>query len=389
MGKHWLDKPPRTIKDWLGIMLCCIAFWALLNGMNGILDALGTLWGLAAPFAWAAVLAYVLDTLVRPLHRWVLRDNPKLRWLAILAAYLLAGLAVFGLVRLALPQLVRSATTLFLNLPDYINNVQAGLVSLQGQTRFDLSPVIAALDDYEQLMAGLWEILRGYTPQLVSSLGSVASYTVQIVIAVAGSVFMLADKEHLLRQLRMLVWAFLPRRASAWLLDLARFTNETFASFFFGKIVASAVIGLLLCGAMSLLGIHFAPLISVMVAFANLIPFFGIYLGALPGVLILLFVSPVQALACAALVVLLQQFDLRVLAPRVLGHVSGLSAFWVLFAIVVGGWLYGPVGMVLGVPAFATLYSLARRFVYWVLARRGMEEETDGEEEEQTVGAAQ
>ena len=175
MGKHWLDKPPRTIKDWLGIMLCCIAFWALLNGMNGILDALGTLWGLAAPFAWAAVLAYVLDTLVRPLHRWVLRDSPKLRWLAILAAYLLAGLAVFGLVRLALPQLVRSATTLFLNLPDYINNVQAGLVSLQGQTRFDLSPVIAALDDYEQLMAGLWEILRGYTPQLVSSLGSVAS----------------------------------------------------------------------------------------------------------------------------------------------------------------------------------------------------------------------
>ena len=77
------------------------------------------------------------------------------------------------------------------------------------------------------------------------------------------------------------------------------------------------------------------------------------------------------------------------LAPRALGHVSGLSAFWVLFAIVVGGWLYGPVGMVLGVPAFATLYSLARRFVYWLLARRGMEEETDGEEEEQTVGAAQ
>ena len=76
MGKHWLDKPPRTIKDWLGIMLCCIAFWALLNGMNGILDALGTLWGLAAPFAWAAVLAAFAC-----MKRWGDRTGPLPAWL--------------------------------------------------------------------------------------------------------------------------------------------------------------------------------------------------------------------------------------------------------------------------------------------------------------------
>lgn len=392
MGKHWLDHPPRAIKDWLGIALCCIAFWAVISRLDLLLAAFGTVWRLAEPFVWGAVLAYVLDTLVRPLHRWLLHSHPRLRWAAILVAYLLAGLALFGLVRLVLPQLVRSVTALFLNLPDWINKMQAGLVDLQARTNLDFRPLITALDDYEQLMTGLWELLRSYTPQLVSSLGSVASYTVQIVIAVAASVFMLADKDHLQRQMRMLVRAFLPRRASDWLLNLARFANETFASFFFGKIIASALIGVLLCGLMSLLRIHFAPLISVLVAFGNLIPFVGIWIGALPGVLILLFVSPVQALLCAGLVALLQQFDLRLLAPRLLGHASGLSAFWVLVAIVAGGWLYGPIGMVLGVPTFATLYALARRFVYWLLARRSAAdagEEAGEEEERETVGAGQ
>ena len=199
-------------------------------------------------------------------------------------------------------------------------------------------------------MTGLSAVITGWAPQLVGTLGSLAGYAAQIFAVVAGSMFMLGDKDHLLRQLRMLARAFLPRRAAGQLLELCRFANQTFAGFFFGKIVASAIIGLLLCAVMSVLGMSYAPMLSVLAAFANLIPIFGIYLGALPGVVVLLFVDPVQAAVFLALIIGLQQFDIRWLAPKVLGHTSGLSAFWVLFAIAGGAWLWARPGWCWGSP---------------------------------------
>lgn len=372
--KHWLDKKPQTIKDWLGLAFLCLAFFTLAGQAGRLLAALGALAGLAAPFAWAIVLAYVLDTLVRPIHQTVFHGRPGLRWAAILAAYLLAGLAVFLLVWLVVPQVLSSVTAFFRGLPDYVSAVQGSLRAVQDRYGLNLEPLVAALEDYEQWMTGLSAVITGWAPQLVGTLGSLAGYAAQIFAVVAGSMFMLGDKDHLLRQLRMLARAFLPRRAAGQLLELCRFANQTFAGFFFGKIVASAIIGLLLCAAMSVLGMSYAPMLSVLAAFANLIPIFGIYLGALPGVVVLLFVDPVQAAVFLALIIGLQQFDIRWLAPKVLGHTSGLSAFWVLFAIAGGAWLWGPAGMVLGVPAFATVYGVLRRAVYWLLDRRGVTE---------------
>ena len=372
--KHWLDKKPETIKDWLGLACLCIAFYMLAGQVGAFLHWGGTLLQLAAPFGWAVVLAYVLDTLVRPIHHTLFHNRPGLRWAAILIAYLLAGLAVFLLVWLIVPQILASVTAFFVHLPGYVTNMQQVLWNWQDQYGIDLRPVVAALENYEQWLLGLSGLLTGWAPGLVSTLGSLAASTTQWFIILAGSIFMLGDKDHLLHQLRLLVRAFLPRRAARSTLKLCRFANQTFAGFFFGKIVASALIGLALCAVMSLLGLSFAPLISVLVAFANLIPIFGMYIGALPGLIILLFVDPLQALVFLVLVILLQQLDIHLLAPRVLGHASGLSAFWVLFAIVGGAWLWGPAGMVLGVPAFATVYGVVRGLIYDLLAQRSAAE---------------
>lgn len=368
--KHWLDKKPQTIKDWLALACLCIAFYMLAGQVGTLMAWGGALLRLAAPFGWALVLAYVLDTLVRPLHHVLFRDRPRLRGAAILIAYVLAGLAVFLLVRLVVPQVIASVTSFFVRLPVYVTNMQDALLSMDDRYGIDLTPLVEILDDYERWVASFSTVLSGWAPQLVNALGSIAASATQWFIILAGSVFMLGDKDHLLHQLRLVVRAFLPRRAARATLKLCRFANQTFAGFFFGKIVASALIGLVLCAVMTLLGLSFAPLISVLVAFANLIPIFGMYIGALPGLVILLFVDPVQAVIFLVLVILLQQLDIHVLAPRVLGHASGLSAFWVLFAIVGGAWLWGPAGMVLGVPAFATVYGMVRGLIYDLLARR-------------------
>ncbi len=370
--KHWLDQKPQTIRDWLGMALLCGAFFAVFVHLQLLLSWLGAAFQLLSPFAGAIVLAYVLDTLVRPIHGILLGGRPGLRWLAILAAYVLAGLAVLLLAWQIFPKVGASITTLFKNFPGYVENTQKALLLVQERYPVDLTPLIDLLDDYERLVRNAYDLLKEMSPQLAGYLGNVATYALHFVIAVAGSVYMLADKAHLLRQMRMIVRAVLPKKQAEDLLSICSYANRNFSEFFFGKIFDAVIIGVLLFAAMSLFGLSFAPLISVLVGFCALIPMFGAYIGAIPGLLILLFVDPRQALVLLILLIILQQLDSRLIAPRVLGRSVGVSAFWVLFAVVVGGSLLGPVGMVLGVPAFVTLYGLLRGLIYWVLDRRGV-----------------
>ncbi len=384
--KHWLDQKPQTIRDWLGMALLCGVFYAVILHLQPLLDGLGAAFHLLSPFAGAIVLAYVLDTLVRPIHSILLGGRPKLRWVAILASYVLAALAVMLLAWQVLPKVGASITTLFKNFPGYVENTQKALLLIQQRYPVDLKPVVDLLDDYERLVANAYDLLKEMTPQLAGYLGNVATYAMHFVIVVAGSVYMLADKAHLLRQLRMIVRAVLPKKQAENLLSICSYANRNFSEFFFGKIFDAVIIGVLLFVAMSLLGLSFAPLISVLVGFCALIPMFGAYIGAIPGLLILLFVDPWQALVLLVLLIILQQLDSRVIAPRVLGRSMGVSAFWVLFAVVVGGSLLGPVGMVLGVPAFVTLYGLLRGLIYWVLDRRGVTaRDLDGTPPEETA----
>lgn len=371
-AKHWLDQKPQTIRDWLGMALLCGIFYAIMVHLAVFLGWIGAMLRVISPFAGALILAYVLDTLVRPIHHYLFRDRPALRWVAILAAYVLASLAVMLLAWQVLPKVGASVTTLFKNLPGYVENTQEALLFVQQRYAVDLNPIIDLLDDYERLMSNIYELVKGVTPQLAGYLSNVASYALHFVIVVAGSVYMLADKAHLLRQMRMIVRAVLPQKQADDLLSICSYANRNFSDFFFGKIFDAVIIGVLLFAAMSLLGLSFAPLISVLVGFCALIPMFGAYIGAIPGLLILLFVDPLQALVLLILLIILQQLDSRVIAPRVLGRSVGVSAFWVLFAVVVGGTLMGPVGMVLGVPAFITVYGLLRGLIYWVLDRRGV-----------------
>ena len=186
---------------------------------------------------------------------------------------------------------------------------------------------------------------------------------------------MLSGKDKLLRQLRTAVHAALPRGMAEGLLRICRTANENITGFYVGKVMDSAVVGVVLFIVMSILGIDFAPVIAVLMGVCNIIPIFGPFIGAVPSVIILLFVNPLQALEFVILVVVVQQVDSNVIAPKILGRSMGISAFWVLFAVLLGANLFGVVGMVMGVPVFATLYGLAGEAVRWLLDRRGIDED--------------
>lgn len=373
--KHIWSKKPETMLDWFCVVAACIAFYLLLNNLNYFVGGIGKFINILSPFAGGVVIAYILDPVVKLFYHKLFKEKKGIRWLAILLAYLAAILLIVLLAWLVIPQIVNSIVMLFTNFPSYIQGIQDVLTMIQDRFGVDLSQATKMLDDSEAMVKEVYSLASSAMPQIVASLGSVASNFVSTFTSLAASIYMLADKKHLLHQLRTLAHAFLPEKVAENTLRICHYANVNFTSFFIGKIIDSAIIGVITFVAMTILRLDFAVLISVFIGITNIIPVFGPFIGAIPSIFILLLVNPIQAAIFCVLILIIQQLDGNFIGPKILGSSIGISALWILFSIVVGGDLFGIVGMVVGVPVFATLYGLAQEFVHYLLDRRGIDSE--------------
>lgn len=371
--KHIWSKKPETMLDWFCVVAACIAFYLLLNNLNYFVGGIGKFINILSPFAGGVVIAYILDPVVKLFYHKLFKEKKGIRWLAILLAYLVAILLIVLLAWLVIPQIVNSIVMLFTNFPSYIQGIQDALTMIQDRFGVDLSQATKMLDDSEAMVKEVYSLASSAMPQIVASLGSVASNFVSTFTSLAASIYMLADKKHLLHQLRTLAHAFLPEKVAENTLRICHYANVNFTSFFIGKIIDSAIIGVITFVAMTILRLDFAVLISVFIGITNIIPVFGPFIGAIPSIFILLLVNPIQAAIFCVLILIIQQLDGNFIGPKILGSSIGISALWILFSIVVGGDLFGIVGMVVGVPVFATLYGLAQEFVRYLLDRRGID----------------
>ena len=336
----WLHKKPDTVQDWLGIVFVSVAFFVFVLNIGYFVGGLKTLLGYLSPFAGGIVIAYILSPIVKWTQKKFFHHDPKLRWVSILIAYALAALLLGALVWLVVPQVIDSVTQLFNNIPGYMAGVQAALDSFHDRFGIELQLADKLLEAFSGVMGRLDELVTAMAPAVMGYLGNAASNFVAVFTALASSVYMLADKHRLLHQLRTLVHAVFPPRVAQNILRICADANANFSGFFIGKIIDSLIIGLLTFVSMLILRLDFAPLISVLVGITNIIPVFGNFIG-----------------------------------PKILGQPVGISALWVLFSIVLGGDMLGIVGMVLGVPVFATLFGLVKEFCDWCLMRRGIDAE--------------
>lgn len=369
------SKKPETILDWFCVVGACIAFYLILNNLGYFLGKIGFFIGILSPFAGGVVIAYILDPMVKFFYIRLFKEKKGTRGFAILLAYAVAILLLVLLAWLVVPQIVNSIGMLFTNFPSYIQGIQDALTMIQDRFGVDLSQATKMLDDSEAMVKEVYSLASSAMPQIVASLGSVASNFVSTFTSLAASIYMLADKKHLLHQLRTLAHAFLPEKVAENTLRICHYANVNFTSFFIGKIIDSAIIGVITFVAMTILRLDFAVLISVFIGITNIIPVFGPFIGAIPSIFILLLVNPIQAAIFCVLILIIQQLDGNFIGPKILGSSIGISALWILFSIVVGGDLFGIVGMVVGVPVFATLYGLAQEFVHYLLDRRGIDSE--------------
>ena len=200
-------------------------------------------------------------------------------------------------------------------------------------------------------------------PLLYNTSLSVISWTLNIIIAIMVSCYMLIDRERLLKTFKKLIYAVVRKNKADNFIGLLRDCNRIFSNFIIGKAIDSLIIGLMCFAFMKILRLDYAVLISVLVGITNMIPYFGPFIGAVPGIIILLTASWRQALVFSILILILQQFDGIYLGPKILGESMGIRPVWIIFAITVGGYLAGPIGMFLGVPCVGVIAFLIDRFV--------------------------
>lgn len=360
------------------IVLIGILFYVALVNFGAIRLRIRMFLDVIEPFIIGFVIAYLLNTPVTFFERKVYR---KLRWkrgLAIATVYLLAIVVIAVLLNMILPQVVSSVMALINNIEGYLDNLNRLVDSLMA--RFELENAIddgidSLMVSYEELMTRLVTELSNIMPKLLNFGVALGNGVVAAITALISSIYMLSGKNVLTSQIKKILFAVFPAKKVEHFLGICHRANDIFVGFINGKLIDSAIIGILCFLLCSILRIDYAPLISVVIAVTNVIPFFGPLVGAIPSIMLLIIVDPWAALRFGIMIIALQQFDGNILGPKILGNSTGLSAIWVLVAIVVGGGLFGFPGMLLGVPTFAVIYMLTRDFVTARLAAK----QIDGE----------
>ncbi len=365
---------PRT---WSNLFVVCvgIAFYLFLSNFDEVRLRLNSLGKVIQPFVAGFALAYLLNIPASYLEKNFFTRFKFRRMLSILTSYLLAVLLLAVLLSSVVPQVVQSVVDLVNNSEGYINNLNATALWLSDRFGLDQQELEPLLISYQDLLRRAASLITAALPQLLDFGMAVGNGLVTALTAVISSVYMLTSKHALIGQLRRVTYALLSRDKADRVLRISRQANEVFSGFIAGKIIDSAIIGVLCFAGMTIFRMQYALLISVVVGVTNVIPFFGPFIGAIPSIMILLIVDPWDALYFGIFVLALQQFDGNILGPKILGDSTGLSPIWVLVAIIVGGGLFGFAGMLLGVPTFAVLYALTREWVTDRLRARGLDEE--------------
>lgn len=353
--KNYFTK--STISNIITVCTAVLLYLAISN-FTVVKGVMSNLYGIISPFVVAFVLAFLLHTPVDWFERTFFSKLKNKRTLSIFCAYVVAVLLLTALVVAAAPQVADSVVSVGNNIPKYIQNITVFLNNLTAQYHWDPAFMASVTETMDTALKNLSTFLLSQVPQLFNFSVSIGNFAIDLFMSVIASIYMLATKERLIFQIKKILYSFLKQKRADRIIEIGQLTNEMFSKFINGKALDSLIIGILCFIGMLFIYSPYAILIAIIVGVTNMIPFFGPFIGAVPSVLILLMVSPLDALILAAFILALQQFDGNILGPKILGDSTGLAPIWVLVSITIGGGLMGFAGMIIGVPTFAVFYSL-------------------------------
>ena len=357
------------------VIACSILFYMALAYLPVIGTALKSLARILSPFIWGLIITYLLAPLYKGLYQGFFlplteklsgkkkKGSPKLaKGLSVLLSIIVFLAMITALVYLIIPQLYSSVETIVNNSPGYIDklsewskNTLANYPELRDFVTEKFEEINTNLFTWirDTILPGLGSFVSNITAGVYYFLRAVYN----IVIGIIVSAYLLSNMETASARAKRLCYCVFGVEWAEKIRSAIRFTDRTFMGFINGKLLDSAIIGLICYIVCAILKMPYALLVSVIIGVTNIIPFFGPLIGAIPSAFIILLVDPLKALIFVIFIIILQQVDGNIIGPKILGSSIGINGFWVMFSIILGAGLFSFWGMLLGVPVFVVIYT--------------------------------
>lgn len=384
MKINWNNKY-ATIAIYAFLVICgSILLYLGISQMSTIKSSISDFMGTLQPFIIGGALAYLLNFILRFYEDCILSHEAfnKLkksgkRGIGLLLTYITASIITYLFIQFVLPQLMDSIIGLVNNIPEYVNDVTKFTNDIVDNLNLQPEYINLITDKFGEAITYIITILSNLVPVIGNFVVGATSSILNIIIGIIVSIYILIDKEKFMALGKKIVYALCSEEKAKFILRLATQSNMTFSRFIGGKILDSFIIGVLTFIILSIFKMPYILLISVIIGVTNIIPFFGPFIGGIPAAIIILFVSPIQALWFVIIIIVIQQIDGNIIGPKILGDSIGISAFWILFSLLVAAKFMGFVGMVVGVPLFAIFYSIIKEIIENKLSKKGLPVETE------------
>lgn len=391
--KNTREKTDWNIRPYLAIgltaflvIMSSVTFFFLIYRYQGFTQILGKFKIILRPITIGLVIAYLMTPIVNfeerhllPLTQQKIKNQEKakklVRVVSVMGALIFFFLLIGILLLLVVPELYKSINGLIVTMPRQVNNFMAwldGYVSsdseISGYLEIGLTKATEVFENWAKtdFLPQTKNIVAGVTTGVIN----VVKILFNVLVGIIISIYVLMSKEEFIGQSKKLTYALLPGKSANAVIHTVHKSNEIFGGFISGKILDSLIIGILCFICLYFMKMPYALLVSVIVGVTNVIPFFGPYLGAVPSTILIMLANPMQGVYFIIFILVLQQIDGNIIGPAILGESTGLSSFWVVFAILVGGGIFGILGMIIGVPTFAVLFYVARKLVNYILERK-------------------
>jgi len=371
------------------VIAASICFYYIVFHADSFFDKLDTLYVIASPVVYGIIVAYLLTPIVNFFEKKFLisiftRKSPLnankkkyMRLISVTLTLIIVFLFLYAFFSILIPNIITSIKNISSKVPGYVQNLNYWSNKFLNDNPSIEKVTLQIVDLYSEefnnylnnsIIPQMESLLKTVSLSLISVLKSLWNLIIGLVI----SIYVLFSKETFSCQSKKIAYALFSTKNANQIISDTRFVSETFIGFISGKIVDSFIIGCICFAGTTILQLPYPLLISVIVGVTNVIPFFGPYLGAIPCALLILMENPIQSLYFIIFIFLLQQLDGNVIGPKILGESTGLSGFWVIFSITIfGGWLGVP-GMIIGVPFFAVVYAMIKRYTEKKLKKRGL-----------------
>ncbi len=352
-----------------------ILFFLLITRFPDISGALSKLTGILSPFILGLVIAYLLAPVMRrmekhlflPLGKKLFKKGKRqgagfARGMGVFCSLLIFLLVLVALFYLILPQLYGSIKTIVDNSPTYVDTITEWAEKKLADFPAVETYVTELLGDANEdlvnwLQTAVLPRLGNVLNSVTDVVGDVLRAVYNLIVGIVVSLYILSNLEKVKAGFKRLLYSLFSLKAADSIRAALDFTDKTFMSFISGKLLDSAIIGLICYVFCAALRMPYTLLVSIIVGVTNIIPFFGPFIGAIPSALIILLVSPIKCLIFVIFIIVLQQVDGNIIGPKILGGSTGINGFWVMFSIIIGAGLFGFWGMLLGVPVFVVIYT--------------------------------